>query len=72
MSLGPEGAGLVEGAFAEMGRVDGHGWKLLLWAAGLMVHLYLQELPLRLHLEGDHHGHLHVGAYHDPCKSKKC
>ncbi len=39
MSLGSEGAG--EEAFAEMqGRVDGHGWKLLLWAAGMMV-LYL-------------------------------
>lgn len=69
MTLGPEGAGVVEGASAEtQKRVDGHGWKLLLWAAGLMVHLYLQELPLWLHLEGVRHGHLHVGAYHDPCK----
>lgn len=35
-----------------------------------MVHLCLQELPLRLHHEGVHHGHLHVGAYHDPCRDE--
>ncbi len=40
MSLGSEGAG--EGAYAEtQGRVDEHGWKMLLWAAGMTVLLYL-------------------------------
>ncbi len=72
MSFGSEGAGVVEGASAEtQGRVDEHGWKLLLWVAGLMVLLYLQVLPLQPHLEGVRHDH-HVGAYHDPCKGKKC
>lgn len=71
MILGSERAGVVEEASAEMqGLVDVRGWRLLLWAAGQLVHLCLQELPLWHHLEEVHHDH-HVGAYHDPCKDKK-